>query len=65
MIELKITEDERDILVEILEAFVSDIRMEIADTDNSTFKDKLKARKLSVKKILQQMQTESPGKRKV
>ena len=45
MVQLEITEDERQILLQVLEACISDLRVEIAGTDNINFKDMLKQRK--------------------
>lgn len=59
MIGLKLTEEESSMLVEILENFISDIRMEIADTDNSSFKENLRVQKRSVTKILLQLKENS------
>ena len=47
MIELDLTREEREVLLEILEADLSDLRMEIADTDSLDFRDMLKGRKAS------------------
>lgn len=61
MKDLTLTEEESALLVEILEDYISEIRMEIADTDKSSFKEKLKTQKLAVTKILQQLK-ENTGK---
>ncbi len=45
MVQLEITEDERQILLQVLESCVSDLRVEIAGTDNINYKDMLKRRK--------------------
>ena len=45
MVQLEITEDERQILLQVLESCISDLRVEIAGTDNINFKDMLKQRK--------------------
>ena len=42
MIHLDITKEEKDILIEVLEEYISDLRMEVADTDNMDFREKLK-----------------------
>lgn len=38
--------------MEVLESYLSDLRMEIADTDNKDFREELKTRKAALKKIL-------------
>ena len=45
MVQLEITEYERQILLQVLESCISDLRVEIAGTDNINFKDMLKQRK--------------------
>lgn len=52
MIQLDLTDDERRILLEILESDRSDLRMEIANTDSMDFREMLKVRKAAVKKLL-------------
>ena len=42
---MEITEYERQILLQVLESCISDLRVEIAGTDNINFKDMLKQRK--------------------
>lgn len=45
MINIDLSKDERDILKEILETTLSDLRMEIADTDKYDHRQTLKERK--------------------
>ena len=45
MIDLKLTNEEAADLKEILASYVSDLRMEIADTDKYEFREGLKQRK--------------------
>jgi hypothetical protein len=52
MIGLDLTEDERRGLQEVLEAAVSDLRMEIANTDSLDFRQMLKERKAVLRKTL-------------
>ena len=52
MIHVRLSAEERDLLLEVLESYVSDARMEIADTDSTEFKAQLKARKEMLKSIL-------------
>lgn len=53
MIHLDLTTEEKRILIDVLESTLSDMRMEIADTDSVTdFKEALKAKKEVVTKIL-------------
>jgi len=45
MIQLDLNSEEHEILVSILEVCLSDLRMEIADTDSMDYRDVLKERK--------------------
>lgn len=42
MIQLDLTKEEKDILTEIMENGLSDLRMEITDTDSLDFREMLK-----------------------
>lgn len=57
MISLELTTEEKDLLVEVLENYISDLRMEVADTDSPFFKEQLKARKEKLMKILNALTT--------
>ncbi len=45
MISLELSASDAGVLAEALESYLSDLRMEIADTDSKDFRDGLKARK--------------------
>jgi hypothetical protein len=62
MIQLKITEEERELLIEILENDISDLRMEIADTDRREYRDMLKNREAMMKKFQQKLEQSSAKK---
>ena len=53
MISFDLTKDEREILISVLENVLSDLRMEIADTDRMAFRDMLKERKQVLRKVLE------------
>ncbi len=53
MIRLDLNQVERNILTDILEGDLSDLRMEISDTDLKDFRDKLKKRKEVILKVLE------------
>ena len=53
MIQLDLTKEEKDMLIGILEDDFSDLRMEIADTDNMDFREKLKNQKAVLQKVLE------------
>ena len=56
MINLDLTKEEKDILTTVLESYLSDLRMEIADTDRMDFRESLKKRKDVLKKVLEALQ---------
>lgn len=45
MIDLKLTNEEAEELKDVLTSYVSDLRMEIADTDSYEFRETLKKKK--------------------
>jgi len=54
-ITLELDDKQQEILKEILDNTVGDMRYEIADTDNSVFKDNLKERRDAVVVILEKL----------
>jgi len=56
MVELEMTDQERETLIQVLENHLSDLRMEIGDTDNKDYRDMLKSQKETLLKILQTLQ---------
>jgi len=52
---LTLTEQERALLQDVLSACLSDLRMEIADTDNSFFKQDLRERKAALIALLEKV----------
>jgi hypothetical protein len=52
MIQLDLDDQERETLVTVLKSYLSDLRMEIADTDRQDFRDMLKERKGVIGKVL-------------
>lgn len=52
MVHLKLEPTEAEVLRMVLESYLSDLRMEIADTDSMDFREKLKARKAVLRKIV-------------
>ncbi len=51
MIEIDLTEEERNTVVAALDELVSDLRMEIAGTDSLDYRDSLKIRKNALMKL--------------
>jgi len=52
MIRVDLTEEERDILYNMLSNYVSDLRMEIADTDRKDYRDIIRQQKDILKKVM-------------
>ncbi len=57
---LDLTTHEQEILRELLEQHLSDLRMEIADTERLEFRDMLKERKEVIRKILDVIPATTP-----
>jgi len=55
MIQLNLSDEEQEVLLNVLENYVSNLRMEIADTDNKDFRDMLKARKMILLKVIEDL----------
>lgn len=56
MIHVHLTQEEYETLVHILEDYLSDLRMEIADTDRKDFRDMLKHRKAIMMTVLESLE---------
>lgn len=56
MIQLRLDENERSVLMELLEHCISDIYGEISNTDNIDYKTMLKGRKAVFLKVLEALQ---------
>ncbi|WP_334138803.1 hypothetical protein [Thermovirga lienii] len=56
--ELKLTQEEKELLRELLSFTLSELRMEIADTDSSTYREKLKERKDILKGLMEKLDKE-------
>jgi hypothetical protein len=55
MVQLDLTPEERDELVNVLHSSLSDLRMEISATDGVEYKDALKVRKELLIKVLAEL----------
>ncbi len=55
MITVELTSKEAEMLRFVLASYLSDLRMEIADTDSMDFREGLKEREAFLKKILRQL----------
>lgn len=52
MIRIELQPDEAEVLAAALESYLSDLRMEIADTDSMDFRENLKAKKRVLRSIV-------------
>jgi hypothetical protein len=52
MVRIELQPTEAEVLKMVLESYLSDLRMEIADTDSMDFRNKLKARKVILRKVV-------------
>ena len=52
MVQLDLKPDEQEILRETLESYISDLSVEIADTDSKDFREKLKWRRDVLNKVI-------------
>jgi hypothetical protein len=62
MVQLDLTDAELEVLIDVLEIAVSNLRMEIADTDNKDFRDMLKARKGVLLKVIEELKAAEPDR---
>jgi hypothetical protein len=58
MVQLVLTAEEATLLGEILTSYLSDLRMEIADTEAMDFREALKQREVFLKRLLQTLSQE-------
>jgi len=56
MVQLDLTPEEQQVLVEVLNTAISNLSMEIADTDRKDYRDVLKTRKEALSKAVQGLQ---------
>ncbi len=56
MVTIELAEEEATLLKERLETLLSDIRMELADTDRADFRDGLKREKTALEHAISQLQ---------
>ncbi|MDH5324863.1 MAG: hypothetical protein OEZ68_17380 [Gammaproteobacteria bacterium] len=57
--ELDLNKQDTEVLQDVLTSYLSDLRMEIADTDRQEFRDGLKSKKAVLIKILEELKKNS------
>jgi hypothetical protein len=55
MAQLEFTDEEQQVLKELLEEDLSDLRMEVSDTHNVEFRETLKRKEQVLKKVLEKL----------
>lgn len=61
MFQLTLSDEERATLESALDSYLSDLRMEISDTDAYDFRDMLKQRRDALNRILEQLRRPEPA----
>jgi hypothetical protein len=56
MVQIIFTEEEQELLTELLKNDISDLRMEIAGTDQQGYRDMLKNREVLMKNVQQKLE---------
>ncbi len=56
MIQIELTSEKAEMLREILSTYLSDLRMEIADTENMSFRESLKKKEEFLNELLQHIE---------
>ncbi len=60
MVRVELTAEEAEKVSQILENYLSDLRMEIVDTDSQAFRDDLKKTKELVMRVIDQLRPAKP-----
>jgi hypothetical protein len=55
MVKIELTSEEAEVLIEVLTTCISNLRMEIADTDRKDFREEIKERKELLKKVVESL----------
>lgn len=58
MVTIELTQEEARMLREVLTSYLSDLRMEIADTDSKAFREALKEGEVFLKDLLHRLEQE-------
>lgn len=59
MCDLRLTQPEKDMLLKILESYLSDLRVEITHTDLKDYRETLKAEETFIKELLRRLENTS------
>ena len=58
MVTIELAPEDARLLGEVLASYLSDLRMEIADTDAQDFRDGLKQEESTIKRLLEQLRVQ-------
>jgi len=62
MVQLTLTENDAAVLRKALEVYLSDLRMEVADTDSQDFRERLKEEEQILVRTVEQLRGKSTGR---
>ena len=54
-LEFNISEKDVEIIIEVLDSYLSDLGMEITDTDSMEYREKLKSKRNSIQRVLKSL----------
>ena len=54
-LEFNISEKDVEIIIEVLDSYLSDLGMEITDTDSMEYREKLKSKRSSIQRVLKSL----------
>ena len=60
MVDLDLNARETELAIGAIESYLSDLRMEIANTDSQDFRDTLKERKAALRKLVDALRAAGP-----
>ena len=61
MVQIELTQEKAQMLGDILDSYLSDLRMEIADTDKMEFRENLKKKEVFLKELLRHLKEKEPS----
>ena len=61
MIHLDLSDEERDTLLDALESFLSDLRVEIAGTERQAYRKPLKEHEVVIRHVIEQLKGQKPS----
>lgn len=62
-LKLNISEGDAEIIIEVLDNYLSDLGMEITDTDSMEYREKLKSKRSSIQRVLKSLRELTIGQK--